>query len=306
MLKISILICVYNSSESLKILVEKIKKVLSPTEYSFEIVFIDDGSHNVETWKTIENLYESNKEVVKAHQLMRNFGRPSALMCGFSKCSGDYIIMMDDDLQHDPQYILNFLNSKEHDVVIAHFEDKKHNLFKRVVSDIKGYFDYKLIGKPRHIKNSSFKMIKKPIIDCINNLSVTNPFISGLIFYATRDIVNIKIKHNSREYGDSGFTLRKMIRQFMNLLFNNSSFLLRMVSYLGIIFSFFGFILAIVYLGRYFIYGSNFPGWTSIFVLNIITSGLILFSLGIFGEYFIRIIQLSEKRPSYVIRQSKE
>jgi len=303
---ISILICAYNSDKSLEILTKNIIEIFSNLEETFNIIFVDDGSSNKNTWTTIESLHSAYPKLVKGYSLMRNFGRPSALLCGFKKCDGKYLIMMDDDLQHDPYYIPEFLKYKIHDVVIAHFVTKEHNFIKRTFSDIKGYFDYKLIGKPKDIKNSSYKMIKRPIIDSINQMNIFNPFISGLLFHATRDLVNVKIIQKKREYGKSGFTLNKMLSQFMNLMFNNSSFMLRVISYLGILFSFFGLILTLFYLYRYVFYDSNVPGWTSLIVLNLVTSGIILFSLGVFGEYFIRIIKLAENRPSYVIRSKCE
>jgi len=303
---ISILIPVYNSDLSLRELVVRINEVFQNILMSYEIVFINDGSPNPKTHSMLMELFDNHKDIVRCFELRRNFGRPAALMCGFTQCKGEYIIMMDDDLQHDPEYIPEFLKQKEHDVVIASFKNKKHNFFKRITSDIKGWFDYKLIGKPRHIRNSSYKMIKQSVIVSINRMNVTSPFISGLLFYVTRDIINIEIEHRKRKHGKTGFTLKKMSQQFFNLLFNNSSFLLKVVSYTGIMFSIIGFVLSMYYLIRYFTARTIIQGWTSLIILNLITSGLILFSLGVFGEYFIRIIHLTEKRPSYVIKNKME
>ena len=303
---VSILVPVYNSDDSLNELVEQLLDVFKQRPESFEIVFVNDGSPNPKSWEVLCELQQKHPEVIRCFDLLRNFGRAAALLCGFNQVKGEYVIMMDDDLQHNPYDIPKLLEFKSFDLVIACFEEKKHGYFKRKMSDLKGWIESYLIGKPKDIKNSSFKLINHKIIDEICKMHISNPFISGLLFYFSRNIKNVPLVHGKRKYGETNFTSIKLIRQFSNLLINNSSFLLRVVSYLGICFSVFGFVLGMIYIYRYLFVGVNIRGWITLVLLNLITSGLILFSIGVFGEYFIRLLKLSEKRPSYAIRSRKE
>ena len=298
----SIIIPVYNSDSSLIELNERIKNVFKNIiNKSYELIFIDDGSDNIYTWDVLEKLSNENNKVTVI-QLMRNFGKSSALICGFSFVKGKFVIIMDDDLQHLPEDIPLLLKQREHDIVIAEFKQKKHSIFKRVSSRIKGWFDYKLIGKPKHIKNSAFILVKREVINAINKLNILNPFLSALLFYITKDIVNVTCNHGDRQYGKSGYTLSKLLKQFSNLIINNSSLLLRVVAYIGVSFSLISFILIVYYAYRYFVIDISLFGWHTIITLVLFIGGLILFSVGIIGEYLIRIISGVEKKPPYIIR----
>jgi glycosyltransferase involved in cell wall biosynthesis len=307
-IRYSIVIPVFNSQDSLFELTERINGVFKKTiKESYEVIFVDDGSQNINTWSTVKQIVNGNSNV-NAIRLMRNFGRSSAVLCGFSNVKGDYIIVMDDDLQHFPEDIPNLISKNAHDIVIASFKNKKHSFFKRITSRIKGWFDYKLIGKPKHIKNSAFLLIKREVINAITELNISNPFISALLFFVSKDIVNVSCNHGSRLYGKTGYTLKKLFTQFSNLLINNSSILLKTVAYIGITFSILSFLSIFYYAYRFIYFGINVSGWFTLVTLTLLIGGLILFSLGIIGEYLIRIIGGIEKKPAFIIREklSKE
>ncbi|MBD3362739.1 glycosyltransferase [Candidatus Dojkabacteria bacterium] len=299
----SVVIPVYNSSKSLIELIPKIKQVFENSiRESYEIILVNDSPNNEQTRKTLDKLNTKFESLIII-ELFRNFGRPGALLAGFKESRGDYIIMMDDDLEHPPEVIPKLIENQGHDIVIAYFSKKTHNIFRRIVSKIKGWFDYKLLGKPKHIKNSGFKLINRKIIDAVNKLHTPNPFISALLFYVSRDIVNVEIPHGRRKYGKSGYSFVKLLSQFSNLLFNNSSFMLKIIFYIGIFFFFISIVLITYFIYLRFIKEEVVAGWTSLIVLELFFGGLILFSLGIIGEYLIRIISVTEKRPAYIIKE---
>jgi glycosyltransferase involved in cell wall biosynthesis len=298
----SILIPVYNSDESLEELSDRINKVFEyQVKSDFEIIFIDDASPSPHSWVMIQDLV-NRYHFVKGIRLTRNFGKQAAMMCGFSNALGEYIITMDDDLQHLPEDIPVLIEEKEHDVVVGKFLSKKHSLFKRMASSIKGYFDYKLIGKPKSISLGPLKLFKRVILDAMLQVKTPYPFIPALIFMVTTDVVNVNVNHAERKYGKSNFTLGKMIRLFSNLLINNSSILLKTISYLGIAMSIFSFFFAVFIIYKKISGGIGVPGWTTITVIIALTSGLILFSVGVIGEYLIRIIRNIEHQQAYFVR----
>lgn len=299
----SIIIPVYNSSKSLVELSERLNKVFTEQiQSSFEILFVDDASTFSDTWPIIEKLV-NQYSFVNGILLTRNVGKQAALVCGFDNVEGDFIITMDDDLQHRPEDIPLMIKARNHDVVVGKFSKKNHSLFKRAGSSIKGYFDYKLIGKPKSISLGPFKLFKKIIVDSMLMVKTPYPFIPAMIFMVTTDVVNVNVSHDIRPYGKSNFTFRKMIKLLSHLLINNSSILLKMISYIGIAMFAFSLLFTIFILYKKITGGIGVPGWTTITVIVTLTSGLILFSSGIIGEYLLRIIRNVEKTQAYFIRQ---
>jgi len=302
-MKYSVVIPVYNTTHSLKELVARIEKVfMDEIKDSYEIIFIDDCSTNTETWPTLVEL-KRNHPQVNVIQLMRNFGKAGAVLCGLNQASGKYTITMDDDLQHRPEDIVHLIDNEEHDVVIGTFAQKKHSWFKKIGSNIVNWFDYKLLGKPKHIRNSPFKLINSGVVEAMKAIKTPYPFISGLIFYTTKDIIMTEVSHDSRKFEKSNFSFRKRMKQFSNLLINNSSFLLQVIASIGIIMSFISFLLGFYYVIKKVTVGTAVSGWTSMIVILLIIGGLMLFSIGVVGEYLIRIINGVEHKPPYVIRK---
>jgi glycosyltransferase involved in cell wall biosynthesis len=299
----SVVIPVYNSSHSLYELEDRLNKVFAEKiKATYEVIFIDDASPGEEAWKAISEITSRNREF-HGIQLSRNFGKPGAVMCGFKYARGAYIILMDDDLQHLPEDIPLLIEQQHHDVVIGRFRHKKHSVFKRITSAMKNRMDYKLLGKPKHIQNTAFKLVKRQIVESTLQLNITYPYISALLFFATRDIVNVEVTHEKRKYGRTGYNLKRLLKQFSNFVFNNSSVLLRMVAVVGFLFSLASFVLIVYFVIKKVFVGIAVPGWTSTIIILLLTSGLVMLSLGILGEYFIRIINGIEKRPAFIVRE---
>jgi dolichol-phosphate mannosyltransferase/undecaprenyl-phosphate 4-deoxy-4-formamido-L-arabinose transferase len=192
---------------------------------------------------------------------------------------------------------------RSHDAVIARLARKKHSAFKRFTSWIKGYFDYLLIGKPRHLSLSAFRLIRGDIAKMMLLRSTPYPFMPALLFSVTQDVVNVDIEHHPRTEGKSHYTLGKMISVFSNLLISNSSLLLRLTGLLGLSASVLSALAAVYVLIKKIAGGMAVPGYASVVLLLLFFGGLTLFSLGIIGEYLIRLVATSERRPAWLIRK---
>jgi dolichol-phosphate mannosyltransferase/undecaprenyl-phosphate 4-deoxy-4-formamido-L-arabinose transferase len=299
----SIVIPVYNTTKSLIEICNRVSNTFQNSpQYCFEIIFVDDGSPNPETWKTLEHLANKYSEV-QAIQLMRNFGQQSATVCGLRLAKGEYIITMDDDLQHLPEEILQLLSKKEHDIVIGQFKEKKHGVFKRLMSKLKGYFDHIILGKPKHIQLSPFRLINRKTLDGMSPLmNSPYPFIPAMMFYVTKDVVGVEATHDIRYEGQTGYDLFKLLKMFSNLMISNSSFLLRVIGNLGLSISLLSFAMAFYFIYNKLFFSVNTTGWTSVMVSLLFIGGLLLFSIGVLGEYLIRIIQGIDQKPTYIIR----
>ncbi|HEX6861213.1 MAG TPA: glycosyltransferase family 2 protein, partial [Thermoanaerobaculia bacterium] len=219
-----------------------------------EIVFVDDRSPDPATWPTLERLARE-REWVRAVQLTRNFGQQAATLCGLREARGEVIVTLDDDLQHDPRDIPKLLAHAGHDIVIGQFERKRHSLFRRTASRIKGFFDRILIGKPRGIQLSSFRLLGRTVVDGILSIRTPHPFLPALMFHVSKDVVGVPVGHAARREGRSGYTVGKLLRVFSNLLINNSSLVLRLVGLVGISFAAISFLLAGVVIYRRIVHG---------------------------------------------------
>lgn len=299
----SVVVPVYNSTKSVVELVDRLDAVFRQRVHeTYEIILVDDGSPDPETWPTLERLAATHAPV-RALQLTRNFGKAGAVLCGFSEARGRYVVTLDDDLQQLPEDLPLLIAERAHDVVIGNPATRQGSLGTRLGSRVKSWFDHRLLGKPNEVRIGPYKLFKAEIVKSMIEVRTPYPFIPALIYYVTRDVVNVPVQHAGRSRGRSGFTLAKRIRQFMALLINNSSFLLQIVAILGVLMSLVSMGLGGFVIAKKLLHGVNVAGWTSLAVIVLMSSGLILFSLGVIGEYLIRIINGIEAHRPYVVRK---
>jgi len=269
---------------------------------SFEIVMVDDCSPNQETWNTLRSLARDDP-AVRLFRLARNFGQGGALLCGMAQARGQWIVTMDDDLQHRPEDIPILAAQKEHDVVIARFPDKQCGYWKRLSSNFKGRLDVYLLGKPRHLAASSFRLLKQRVAQDILAVRTPRPFLMAMILSATSDVVNVDVTHEARKFGKSNYSLRKSLSLLSNMIFNNSSFMLRTMSLFGFTLAGLSFLAGLWLVVRTLWLGRGALGWTSLMVVLLMSTGMIILCLGVLGEYVARLIATAESRPAYVIQE---
>jgi len=301
MIDISIVIPVYNSEDNLAELNRQIQEELK--KINFELILINDQSKD-NSWEIINNLANEYKNIIGIN-LRKNSGQDNAIFAGINYAKGQYIVIMDDDLQHSPSDILRLYEEieKGYDVCYANFENKKQALWKNIGSWLNGKMAEIIIDKPKEIYLSPFKIIKKDIINEVKMTNYLYPYIDGIIFSITNNITQIDAKHYDRFSGTSTYTLLESIKVFMKLATGFSVFPLRVASFVGALTSVFGFILGLYFILEYFINNSSPEGWTSMIVIVLFLGGIILMSLGIVGEYLGRIYLSINKKKSYTVKQ---
>ncbi|MBL4865049.1 MAG: glycosyltransferase family 2 protein [Pseudomonadales bacterium] len=300
--KYSVVIPVYNTTSVLLELVDKLQSFFDDIkEPSFEIILVNDCSPNPKTKEYLTQACQNNSHVKVIH-FGRNYGQQPATICGIEQSQGEYIITMDDDLQHDPADIRSLIEMQSHDIVIAQLLEKKHSFFRRLSSNIKNHFDHIILSKPKHIKMSSFRLISRFVATNMLKMKSPNPFIPALLFMVSLDVVNVPVKHYPRAEGVSGYNLKSMINLFSNLMINNSSFLLNILGRIGIISSAGSICYASYLVLNKMTTGVEVVGWTSLMVVVLFMGGLLLFSIGVIGEYLIRLIQSTEQKPCYIVK----
>lgn len=299
----SIVVPVFNSTTTLEQLVARIGAVFAELpQFDFEIIFVDDASSRPETWPTLQRLALAHDRV-RAVQLMRNFGQTPATFCGMQLARGHHVITLDDDLQHAPEDIPLLIAERQHDVVIAQFGEVRHSLSKRALSAAKNLVLTFLIGKPKGLQLTSFRLLRREVVRAMLSV-VTSPqtTLPPLLFFITRDVAAVQVQHNPRQEGRSNYTLRRVWRLARNLVFNETVLMLKLIGRLGFAIACLSFLGGIAVLVSKVFMDTVVVGWASTIIVLLVIGGLILFSLGIIGEYLARLINGVEGRPAFVMR----
>ncbi len=305
--KISIVIPVYNSAKWLGELTNRIHRALGNCVKEYEIILVNDGSTNADVWNRISEICEQDNQV-KGIDLLYNSGQFIATMCGLEHTSGDYIITMDDDLQHPPEELpklINEMQNSTYDCIFGVYEEVKENFFRRAGSRLTNKIVTILYKRPKSIKSNSFRIMTKKLAETISLYKTARPQISPLIFMCTKNIGNIVVEHKPRPYGKSGYSMRKLITATFNSIINISTLPLDFVSGIGLVSSGVAFLIAMTYLIRYFLGDIHVPGFTAQILVTVFFSGLVLMSIGIVGKYIGRIIIEITGLPRYVVREIK-
>jgi len=302
-INISVVIPVYRSEDCLDELVKRLNDVLSDLDKTYEIILVNDCSPDG-SWKKITELCKVYK-CLKGINLRRNFGQDCAIMAGLNYSSGDKVVIMDDDLQHDPLDIPLLISEldKEYDVCYALFESKKQSLFKNFGSWFNGKVAEIVIKKPKAVYLSPYKAIKREVIDEITKYDGPYPYVDGLIFRVTRNITQVKVEHHERYSGQGNYNLLKSIRVWLRLATNFSVFPLRIATVLGFTASIIGFLLALYFILQHIINGQAPIGWASMIVTILFIGGVQLIAIGAIGEYVGRLFIYYNKEPQFVIKE---
>ena len=298
--KYSIVIPAYNSEKTIGGLVNKISEVFINEKY--EIILINDASSD-STSKVCKALAVENHNVVFL-ELSKNFGQHNAIIAGFNYVSGDYIITMDDDLQNPPEEIFKLTNKIDegYDVVYGKYAEKKHSTARNFGSLVNDKMAQIMIQKPKEIYFSSFRIIKRYVIDEIIKYDAPYCYIDGLILRVTRNISMVEVVHKEREIGESNYNIFSLLKLWMNGFTSFSVLPLRIATFSGFIFSFIGFIFMIFLIIMKFATDVQL-GWTSIMVVVVFFCGIQLISIGLLGEYIGRIFMSINKSPQYIVKE---
>jgi len=303
----SVIIPCYNSASFLNELVDRCNEVLTGQRLDYEILLINDASpDNDLTWSTIKNIVASNKNV-KGIELQFNVGQFRALIAGFENSGGDYIITMDDDLQHPPEEIPKLINKIQNepnvDAVIGSYIQKHHSLFRNFGRKLVNLIFKSIYKKPDDISSTSFRILKRSLVDSILMHRTLRPIMGALILQSTKKIVNVDVKHNPREKGRSGYSLKQLVNSTLDNVVDSTVAPLRLFSIIGIFSSVISFSIIIYYFSAWCIGNISVPGYVSNVLLISFFGGMMLLGIGILGEYISRIVTETSNSPRYIIRE---
>ena len=300
---ISIVIPVYNGADTIGRLVLGLFQEIGSDE--LQVILVNDGSRDG-SHQACKRLYKEFPTQLVYVNLAKNFGEHNAVMAGLHYASGDYIVIMDDDLQNPPEAVsllVNEAKNKNIDVVYSSYSVKQHNWFRNLGSRFTNWIASFLLDKPRKLYLSSFKCMSRFVVDEIKKYHGPFPYIDGLIFRCTSDISVVEVPHDKRRAGKSGYTFRKLVHLWLNMCVNFSVMPLRISSLLGLLFSGLGLVLSIIVVAEKLINPSLPIGWPSMVIAFMVFSGVQLFILGLIGEYLGRIYLSNNKTPQFVVKK---
>lgn len=302
---ISFVIPCYASSKTISNVVEEIKDtVIQQGEYTYEIILVNDHSPDT-TFEVIRTLCKQDSNIIGIN-LAKNFGQHAALMAGFRQAAGDIVVCLDDDGQTPANEVFQLIAKIEEgfDVVYAKYEEKKHSSFRNLGSKMNFKMTECLLNKPKDLYISSYFAAKRFVVDYMVEYKHSFPYVIGLVLRVTQNITNVSVKHREREDGKSGYTLKKLIALWVNGFTAFSVKPLRFATFLGMFFAMIGFISSIYTVINKIINPKVPVGWSSTMAVLLILGGLILFVLGIIGEYIGRIYICMNNSPQYVVKET--
>lgn len=304
-MKLSFVIPCYRSERTLTDVVHEIQSTVAQRpEYSYEIILVNDCSpDNVQ--QVIDRLCTENPETILGIELAKNFGQHSAILAGYHYITGDFIYSVDDDGQAPLESIYPMLDklNEGYDIVWGSYENIKQSFGRVWGSKVNSFMAEKILGKPKYLKITSFRIARRFVIDEVLRYDNAYPYLLGLLLRTTKHVANLPVKHRSRAEGCSGYTLMKLIRLWVNGLTMFSVVPLRLASILGFTCSLLGIVFVIVVILKKLLNPAIAMGYASIMAVILFLGGILLFVLGILGEYIGRIYICQNKAPQYVIRK---
>ncbi len=311
-MKLSMIIPCYNEEDNVFLIHNAIEDVFKKSRIDYEIIFINDGS-NDNTMNNLNRLLDETKEKVKVVNFSRNFGKEAAIYAGLKESKGEFVSLIDADMQQDPKYVLDMVtfldNNKEYDSVALYQEKRKEG---KLISFLKKRF-YKFINKvtdTKFVENASdFRTFRRYMVDSILSMQEYFRFSKGIFSWVGFNTFYMPYEVHGRATGESKWTFRKLVKYALDGIISFTTAPLRIATYVGILSVFTSFIYIIWILIEKFGFNSTPPGYATIVVLLLLFGGIQLFSLGIIGEYLGRVYIESKRRPIYIskeVRRSKK
>jgi undecaprenyl-phosphate 4-deoxy-4-formamido-L-arabinose transferase len=301
--KISIVVPVYNGAATIGRLVNEIERELAATN-DLEMILVNDGSTRDNSDEVCTQL-AAEKDWVVYIDLFRNFGEHNAVMAGLNHSTGDYVVIMDDDLQNPPSEVIKLIDEldKGYDVVFSRYASKKHAFYRNLGSSFNNFVSSLVLKKPRNLYLSSFKVMSRPLVEQIIQYDGPFPYVDGLILRTTQRYSTVQAVHLAREVGRSGYTLGKLISLWLNMLTNFSILPLRVATVVGFFLALVSAVAAVAVIVERFTNPDLPTGWASVIAVVLFLASVQLVAMGLMGEYLGRVLLKLNKLPQFSVRK---
>ena len=304
---LSVVIPVYNEEDGLQALFDRLYPALdvmsSKRNIAYEVVFVNDGSKD-RSAGILAKQVELRADVTRAVLFHSNFGQHMAIMAGFEYSRGEYIITLDADLQNPPEEIDALVNEllKGHDYVGTIRANRRDSFFRKFASRAMNHLREKITRITMTDQGCMLRGYSRRIVDLVRQCDESNTFIPALAYTFASNPTEINVKHEERFAGESKYSLYQLIRLNFDLVTGFSVMPLQIFSILGMLLAMAAGSLFIYLLVRRFVLGAEVEGVFTLFALTFCLIGVMLFGLGLLGEYIGRIYQQVRERPRYVVQ----
>lgn len=303
---LSLVVPCFNEQDNVKLFFDEVNRVFDGKVHDYEFVFVNDGSRD-KTYERLNEIYESNPESnIQVIHFSRNFGKEAAIYAGMSNAKGDYLCLIDADLQQRPEVVLKMLEEIEADssvdCVTAFQEDRSES--KLMIKAKSGF--YKVISKMSDIefKNgaSDFRLLNRKMTDAVLEMTEYHRFSKGLFAWVGFNTKFIPYVAEERETGTSKWNTGKLIKYAIEGIISFSTVPLKLSTVVGFLSSVASIVYLLVVIIQKLAFGIDVPGYATIVVLLLLIGGIQLFCLGILGEYLSKIYLQVKNRPVYIIK----
>jgi glycosyltransferase involved in cell wall biosynthesis len=295
----SVVIPVFNSEQLVGTTIDRVVQVFTDQGLDHEVILVNDGSSD-RSWDVIAEKARTTPNVI-ALDLLKNYGQHHANLAGLRAASGDYVITMDDDLQNPPDQALLLIEEAMtgKDVVFGEFEHKQAAGYRRLGSKLIAAINRRIFGQPADLVVSNFRILRRDVVDRICASRTAHPYLTGqALMYSSRRS-HVRVRHDQRPIGSSNYSLGRILRLVLTILFTYSSYPLRFGALLGFAMSFVSMVLGAFYLLSGVLGNTDVEGWTTLVVLVSVFNGFTIALLSMLGEYVVRTLDAVSNHESY-------
>jgi undecaprenyl-phosphate 4-deoxy-4-formamido-L-arabinose transferase len=301
--EISVVIPVYNEEAGLPALFDRLYAALDTLHRHYECVLVDDGSAD-RSEALLREQFERRPRETRVVYLQSNFGQHAAIMAGFKYARGEKIVTLDADLQNPPEEIGKLIDKMDEgfDYVGTIRERRRDSAWRRAASKLMNRVRHRITKVRMTDQGCMLRAYGRRVIDAINNTREINTFIPALAYVYAANPVEVTVEHRKREKGESKYSLYRLIRLNFDLVTGFSVAPLQIFSFLGVLISLASLGLFAYLMVQRFVYGPDVGGVFTLFAIVFFFIGILLFGIGMLGEYVGRIYQEVQQRPRYLVR----
>lgn len=301
--EISVVIPIYNEEAGLANLFSRLYPALDALGLSYEVLFVNDGSRD-RSPALLSDQFRRRPDVTRVMLFNGNYGQHMAILAGFAETRGEIVVTLDADLQNPPEEISNLIAKMRegYDYVGSIRRERQDSVWRTYASRAMNRLRERITKIQMTDQGNMLRAYGRNVIDLINQCSEVNTFVPALAYTFARNPTEIVVEHEERSAGESKYSLYSLIRLNFDLVTGFSLVPLQFFSILGTVLSFFSAALFVLLLLRRFLFGSEVEGVFTLFAINFFLLGVVLFGIGLVGEYIGRIYQQVRGRPRYVVQ----
>jgi polyisoprenyl-phosphate glycosyltransferase len=300
----SVVIPVYNSEALVGTTVEGVVSVFAQHDLRLQLVLVNDGSTDA-SWQVLQEKAAAHPGVVVAMDLLVNYGQHHANLAGLRETTGDFVVTMDDDGQNPADQVPLLIEAamRGHDVVFGRFRHKQAAGYRRLGTRLMALVHRRVFGQPDDLVVTNFRILRRDVVDRICASRTAHPYVTGQALMYSGNRANVVVRHEARAAGASTYSLTRILRLVLAILFSYSSWPLRALATLGFGVAGLSFVLGAVYLVLGLVTDTRVEGWTTIVVLLAVFNGFTIGLLSMLGEYVVRTLNAVSAQDTYHVRQ---